>query len=347
MIYQTPEELHRISQEIFEAIGSPSDIAVRVAAALVDANLAGHDSHGVIRIPQYVNAIKNGEVVPDARPAIVRETGVTVLVDGHWAFGQVSAAFATRLAIVKAKAEGISMAGIVRCNHIGRLGEYSTMAAEAGVALMVLAGGFGGRGQSAVPFGGAQKLFGTNPISVGIPAGDEPGVLVDFATTSVAAGKIEVARSKKTPLPPGSIVDKDGNPTTDPEDYYRGGALLPFGGHKGYALSVMVEFLGRVMTGADAYAEGGRGGPVYGHSGTLVVAMNPTVFSPPEQYSREADATIRRIKAVPPAPGSSGVLVPGEPEAMARAERRANGIPVPEDTWEKIHQVAAELGVSL
>jgi len=347
LISKSPEELHRISQKIFEAVGSPSDIAERVASALVDANLVGHDSHGVIRIPQYVNAIRNGEVVPDARPGIVRETGVTVLVDGRWAFGQVSAAYATRLAISKARAEGVSMAGIVRCNHIGRLGEYSTMAADAGVALMVLASGFGGRGQSAVPFGGAQKLFGTNPISVGIPAGDEPGVLVDFATTAVAAGKIEVARSKKIPLPPGSIVDKDGNATTDPEDYYRGGALLPFGGHKGYALSVMVEFLGRVMTGADGYAEGSRGGPVYGHSGTLIVAMNPSVFSPVEQYERESDATIRRIKAVPPAPGGSGVLVPGEPEAMARTERLANGIPVPDDTWEKINQIAAELGVQL
>src|SRR6185437_11094282 len=156
-------------------------------------------------------------------PSVIRQTAVTALVDGHWSFGQVSAAYATQIAIDKAKKSGVSMVGVVRCNHIGRLGEYSTMASDAGVA----------------------------------------------------AGKIEVARAKKAPLPPGSIVDREGRPTTDPEDYYKGGALLPFGGHKGYALSVMVEFLGRVMTGADAYAEGTRGGPVDGHSGTLILAMDP------------------------------------------------------------------------
>ena len=311
---------------------------------LFRSNLVGHDSHGVLRIPQYVNAIREGHIVPDARPSVIRETSVTALVDGHWAFGQVSAGFASDLAIAKAKAEGVSMVGVVRCNHIGRLGEYATRGAREGVVLLVVASGFGGRGMSAVPFGGARKLFGTNPLSVGIPAGDAGDVLVDFATTAVAQGKIEVARAKKAELPPGSIVDREGRPTTDPEEFYNGGALLPFGGHKGYALSVMVEFLGRVMTGADAFAEGDRGGPVYGHSGTLIVAMNPAVFTEPSRYAATADETIRRIKDVPPAPSFSEVLVPGEPEERARADRLKNGIPVAEKTWEDIQSVAASLG---
>lgn len=346
MIVQSASTLTEISQRIFQAVGCSDDIAKRVTAALVDANLCGHDSHGVIRIPTYVEAVREGHVVADARPSVIRQTAVTALVDGHWAFGQVSAAYATQVAIEKAKGAGVSMVGIVRCNHIGRLGEYSTMASDAGVALIIVAGGFGGRGVSAVPFGGSKPLFGTNPISVGIPAGVQPDVLVDFATTAVAAGKIEVARAKKAPLPPGSIVDREGRPTTDPEDYYKGGALLPFGGHKGYALSVMVEFLGRVMTGADAYAEGTRGGPVYGHSGTLVLAMDPTVFVDAAQYADAADATLARLKDVPPAPGSSGVMIPGEPEARSRAERLVNGIPLAEDTWEKIQSTARSLGVS-
>lgn len=345
MIVQSPTTLVELSQKIFEAVGSPSDIAQRVTTALVDANLCGHDSHGVIRIPSYVDAVREGHVVPDARPSISRQTGVTALVDGHWTFGQVSAAYATEVAIEKAKVSGVSMVGIVRCNHIGRLGEYATMASDAGIVLMVMAGGFGGRGVSAVPYGGSKPLFGTNPIAVGIPAGVQPDVLVDFATTAVAAGKIEVARAKKAPLPPGSIVDRDGRPTTDPEDYYRGGALLPFGGHKGYALSVMVEFLGRVMTGADSYAEGVRGGPVYGHSGTLLLAMDPSVFVDPEQYAAAADETLARLKAVPPAPGSSGVMIPGEPEARSRAERLKNGIPLADETWERILSTARMLGV--
>ncbi|MGH2461987.1 MAG: Ldh family oxidoreductase [Chloroflexota bacterium] len=346
MIVQSAKALTEISQRIFVAVGCPDEISRRVTAALVDANLCGHDSHGVIRIPTYVEAVREGHVVADAHPAVIRQTPVTALVDGRWSFGQVSAAYGANLAIEKAKASGVSMVGIVRCNHIGRLGEYATMAADAGVALIVTAGGFGGRGVSAVPFGGSRPLFGTNPISVGIPAGVQPDVLVDFATTAVAAGKIEVARAKKAPLPPGAIVDRDGRPTTDPEDYYKGGALLPFGGHKGYALSVMVEFLGRVMTGADAYAEGSRGGPVYGHSGTLMLAMDPTIFVDAGQYADAADATLERLKAVPPAPGSSGVLIPGEPESRSRAERLVNGIPLAEDTWERIQSTARSLGAA-
>lgn len=346
MIVQSASALIEISQKIFEAVGCPGDIAKRVTTALVDANLCGHDSHGVIRIPTYVEAVREGHVVADAHPSVIRQTGVTALVDGHWAFGQVSAASAAEVAIEKAKGAGVSMVGIVRCNHIGRLGEYATMASDAGVALIVTAGGFGGRGVSAVPFGGSKPLFGTNPISVGIPSGVQPDVLVDFATTAVAAGKIEVARAKKAPLPPGSIVDREGRPTTDPEDYYRGGALLPFGGHKGYALSVMVEFLGRVMTGADSFAEGTRGGPVYGHSGTLMLAMDPTVFVDAAQYADAADATLARLKAVPPAPGTAGVMIPGEPESRSRAERLVNGIPLAEDTWDRIQSAARALGVS-
>lgn len=345
MITQSPAALADLTRRIFLAAGASPANAEQVARSLVDANLVGHDSHGVIRIPQYINAIRNGEVVPNAEPSIIRETAATALVDGHWTFGQVSAAFATDLAVTKAKAEGVSMVGIVRVNHIGRLGEWASRAADQGIAAIVLASGFGGRGQSAVPFGGAKPLFGTNPIAVGIPAGVESDVLVDFATTAVAAGKIEVARAKKAPLPPGSIVDREGRPTTNPEDYYAGGAILPFGGHKGYALSVMVEFLGRIMTGADAFAEGPRGGPVYGHSGALVVGMNPAFLTEPGRYAATADETIHRLKAVPPRPGTSGVLIPGEPEANARAEREPIGIPLPEETWEKIQQVAAELEV--
>lgn len=347
MITQAPAHLIALSRGIFIAAGASPANAEQVARSLVDANLAGHDSHGVIRIPQYVNAIRQGEVVPDAEPTIRRETAATALVDGHWAFGQVSAAFATDLAVAKAKAEGVSLVGIVRVNHIGRLGEWATRAADAEIAAIVLAGGFGGRGQSAVPFGGAKPLFGTNPIAVGIPAGAKADVLVDFATTSVAAGKIEVARAKKAPLPPGSIVDREGRPTTDPEDYYAGGALLPFGGHKGYALSVMVEFLGRIMTGADAFAEEPRGGAVYGHSGALVIGMNPAFFGEPDRYAAAAANTVDRLKAVPPAPGSSGVLIPGEPEALARSERAEAGVPIAEETWEKIRLVAHDLGVSV
>src|SRR5439155_15730139 len=194
-----------------------------------------------------------------------------------------------------------------------------------GLVAFVSAGGFGGRGGRAAPFGGREGLLGTNPLSFGFPNADGLAMLVDFATTAVAAGKIQVARAKGTPLPPGSILDRDGNPSTDAEDFYRGGVMLPFGGHKGYALAMVVELLGRVMTGADDFAEGERGGAVYGHSGALVIAIDPGVFRDRESFAQGVDQTLARVRAVPPAPGFEEVMVPGDPERQTRQQREREG----------------------
>src|SRR5437870_665909 len=218
-----PDRLRQVGRAVFQAIGSPASVATRVADALVDANLAGHDSHGVIRIPQYVDSVRGGEVVPDAEPKLLRETTVSALVDGGWGFGQVTAERATREAVRRASEHGLAAVGAVRCNHIGRVGEYPEMAAREGLVAFVSAGGFGGRGGRAAPFGRGEGLLGTNPLSFGFPNPDGLAMLVDLATTSVAAGKIQVARAKGTPLPPGSILDREGNPSTDAEDFYRGG----------------------------------------------------------------------------------------------------------------------------
>jgi LDH2 family malate/lactate/ureidoglycolate dehydrogenase len=343
----SPSALARAGRSIFEAVGAPEPIARRVADALVDANLTGHDSHGVIRIPQYVDAVRSGEVVPDAEPKVLRETAVSALVDGGWGFGQVTALRAAEIALARAREQGLAAVGCVRVNHIGRVGEYPERMAREGVVGFVVAGGFGGRGGRAAPFGGREGILGTNPLSFGIPAeGPEP-MLVDFATTAVAAGKIQVARAKGTPLPPGSILDRDGNPTTNAEDFYQGGVMLPFGGHKGYALSMVVELLGRVLTGADEYAQDGRGGAVYGRSGTLVLAIDAGLFREPAAFRRGVDETLGRVKAVPPAPGFDEVMVPGEPEARTRAQRQREGVYVEDATVEAIRKTAAALGVDV
>jgi hydroxycarboxylate dehydrogenase B len=340
------EYLREISRRVFEAVGSPADIAGRVADALVDANLVGHDSHGVIRIPQYVQHVRAGQVIADARPEIIDESPTTALVNGNWAFGQVSAGFATKVAIEKARQNRIAAVGVVRCTHIGRLGEYPTMAAEEGMIAFVTAGGFGGTG-GAAPFGGSEVALGTNPLSFGFPAQESPAMLVDFATTSVAAGKISVARAKGEQLPPGSIIDREGRPTTDPEDFYNGGMLLPFGGHKGYSLGLVVELLGRVLTGADGYAQEGRGGPTYGHSGSFIIALDPGMFRPTDAYRAEVDRSLERIKGVKPAPGFTEVLVPGEPELRARTQRERDGIPIADATWSAIKATGSDLGVDI
>jgi hydroxycarboxylate dehydrogenase B len=343
LLYQA-DQLRRVGLAIFRAAGASDENASRVTEALIDANLTGHDSHGVLRIPQYLDSIRAGEILPAAKPVVMREAATSAMVDGGWAFGQVGAALATRVATAKAKEAGIAAVGLVRVHHIGRLGEYASMAAEEGVVAMVFAGGFGGT-IGAAPYGGAGIAFSTNPLSFGFPAGERPDVMSDYATTAVAAGKIRVAKAKGEQLPPGCIADKEGRPSTNPDDFYNGGYLLPFGGHKGYALGVVVELLGQALTGADAWAEGNRGGDIYGRSGALVIALDPAIFRPRQEYAKTVDSTIDRIKRVPPAPGFAEVLLPGEPELRTREQRAAQGIPVAESTWQEIRAYAEEYGL--
>lgn len=339
-----PDALREVGRRVFAAIGSPEAVARRVGDALVDANLVGHDSHGVIRIPQYVAAIRDGEVLPAAETTLLRNGPTSALVDGGWGFGQVTAERAMTLAVEKARQYGLAAVGAVRCNHIGRLGEYGEMAARAGMIGFITAGGFGGRGGRAAPFGGREGILGTNPLAFGFPVNGAAAMLVDFATTAVAAGKIQVARAKGTPLPPGAILDKDGNPTTDAEDFYAGGVMLPFGGHKGYALALVVELLGRVLTGADSYAEDGRGGAVYGRSGALALAIDPGIFGEPAAFEERVDRTLDRVRRVPPVPGVDAVLVPGDPERQTRQQREREGIYVEDATVAAIRTTAREVG---
>jgi uncharacterized oxidoreductase len=332
------DELRTLTRAIFEGAGTPADLAETVADHLINANLTGHDSHGVIRIPSYVGAIQRRVLDPTARPSVLNDKGPTVLVDGNWAFGQVAARYAIDLAVGRAKELGVALVGIVRCNHIGRVGEYPTIAAQRGVAAFVTVGGASGR--SVAPFGGRAGALGTNPISFGFPAAGRPPFLVDFATSAIAGGKVMVARAKGEEVPPGSLIDANGEPTRDPNAYFDGGALLPFGDHKGYGLSMMVSLFAGVLTQPGAHSSEGHGA-----SGCLMVAIDAGAFGPAERTVADADAAIDRIKAIPPAAGFDEVLVPGEPEARSRERRLREGIPVPERTWAEIQATAESLGV--
>jgi LDH2 family malate/lactate/ureidoglycolate dehydrogenase len=335
-----PQPLETLAQQIFVAAGTPPDLAAHVARHLVKANLSGHDSHGVIRIPAYLNQIDSGRLVADARPEVVAELPGTAVVDAHRGFGQVAASFALDVAINKASEVGIGAASVRHCNHIGRLGDYGEAAAERGYIAIVTYGSAGPNSGHAAPFGGSARHLGTNPLSVGVPGGAGDAVVVDFATTMVAEGKIQVARAKHVPLPPGCIVDKEGQPSTNAEDFYAGGMILPAGGHKGYGLSLITALLGAGLT-AEAPPDGGRGG------GVFVIAVNPRAFTAADVYGQTVDALTGAVKAVPPAPGFSEVLLPGGPEARSRAERGAQGVPVPADTWAALTAVAEKLGVPL
>jgi LDH2 family malate/lactate/ureidoglycolate dehydrogenase len=332
--------LEDLAARIFTAAGTPQDLAKHVAQHLVKANLSGHDSHGVIRIPAYVTQIKGGRVVADGRPEVIQQGASSAVVDGKRGFGQVAASFAMDVAIKKASETGMGGVAVRRCNHIGRLGHYSEEAAARGYIAFVSFGSAGpGSGHSA-PFGGAQRHFGTNPISFGIPSKETTPVVVDFATTVVAEGKIQVARAKHAQLPPGSIVDKEGKPSTNPQDFYDGGMILPFGGHKGYGLSLVAALLGAGLTAEEAASEG-RGG------GVFVMALNPRAFTSEDAFLGTIDNLSGAVKKVPTGPGFSEVLLPGEPEANSRAQRMKEGVPVPADTWDAIAGAARELNVEM
>ena len=338
----TPDQLRRITARIFEATGAPRDEAKRVAASLVKSNLMGHDSHGIVRILQYVNEIRTGQIKLGAKIEVVRETSSTALIDGHWGFGQVIAQEAMKMAIEKAKAASISSVGVFHCNHIGRLGEYSMMAAEQDMIGIIVCN-TGPKGGWMAPHGGTARRLSTNPISVALPAGEMKPFLLDFATTVVAEGKVRVKRFRGEKVPTGWILDKNGRPTNDPEDLYRGGTLLPFGGHKGYAFALLIDILGGVLTGAgftssEEYMEG---------NGTFMMVINISRFMSLKEFKEGVDALFKAIKDTPTAPGYAEVFIPGEPEFKTEEKRRREGIFVSDETWQGIVKVAEELRLSL
>ncbi len=341
---KTPQELHSLVTNILLAVGATEANASRVAEALVSSHLAGVDPHGVWHLAGYVRDIRDGYLVPTAVPEIVSETTATALVTGNWTFGFVAAKYAMKLAIQKTGKQGVSVVGIVRCGHIGRLGEYSEMAAAEGMVSMVWAGGYSEDQQTTMPYGGLKPILHTNPLSMGFPAGDEVPMILDFATTGVSGSKVVQARDRGEKLPSGNIVDKDGNPTTNPDEFFNGGGHLPFGGHKGYAIMLAVETLGRILTGSDSYAEIHRGGLYNRHQGITIVVVKADVFQPLGDFTTRVDDLERRMRAVPPAPGFKEVLVPGDLESRSREARR-DGIPVPDDVWKVLTDLATEVGV--
>jgi uncharacterized oxidoreductase len=245
------------------------------------------------------------------------------------------------VAMQKARTQGLAAVGVFNCNHIGRVGDWVQMAAEQGMIGLAFCNG-GGPGGAVTPYGGRARLLGTNPIAAAVPVAGGPPVIADFATSVVAEGKLRVARNRGKSLPEGWILGPDGQPSTDPEDFYRGGMLLPAGGYKGYGLSLLVEFLGGLLTGRGCP---GLPGFVAGN-GVLFLVLSIEAFRPLEEFLAEVAALCERAKAVPPATGFAEVLLPGEPERHLTERRQAEGVVVDEATWVQLTAAAAALGVS-
>jgi len=246
-------------------------------------------------------------------------------------------------AVDRAKRRGLGAAGLVRATHLGRLGTFTERAAQRGCVAMMWLGGLGTERPS-VPHGGARPLYGTNPVSFAFPAGDVGPALLDYATTKIAGGKIMVALDKGKPLEPGSLVDRDGRPSTRPEDFFEGGAILPFGEHKGYALAFFAQLLGQSLTGADETAGERPGSETFSRAGAFFLAVDPGLFRPAEEAREAARAFRSEVRATPPAPGFDRVRAPGDPELEAR-RARAQELVLPKPTLDAIRQTAASLGL--
>ncbi len=344
MTDQTPPfpaaALRRLAVSILAAVDTPPDLAAIVAESLVAANLAGHDSHGVMRLLSYVELVRSGQVKPAARPAVSAHYQATATVDGAWGWGQPAARLAMETAVALAAEHGVGAVTTGHCNHIGRLGEYVEAMARAGMMGLALCNA----GPVVAPFGGRDRRLGTNPFAWAAPTEtlDQP-LMLDFATSAVAEGKLRVARSKGQEVGPGLLIDAAGQPSSRPDDFYAGGALLPFGGHKGYAMSVMVELLAGALSGAAPACL-----PEYDHSnGTLMVAFNIAAFRPLEDVVAQSGRFRDAVKSSRPAPGFGGVNLPGEPETQARRQRLESGIPMPRQTWAELRALATRLGVHM
>ena len=332
--------LTEMATAVLGAAGASDAHARSVAHSLVLSNLHGHDSHGIAQILSYVDQIEKGSLDPKVSPTILNERPTAALVDGGWGFGQVAAAYATAVLVRKVQATGVAAVGIQRCNHIGRLGEYAETATGAGVIAMITLCG-GGRGTSTTPYGGAGKTLGTNPFAFGLPAQEFPPVIVDFATTVVAGGKIALAREKGEQLPEGWLLDRNGMPTRDPNDLSNGGMLRTMADYKGLGLSMVAEALGGALTGATRFEEGEKS-----RNCVFMWGVATDIFLPTGEYEQLEDRSIDKVKSTPPAPGFERVLIPGERGRLNTAEREREGIELPDNTWRKLVDLATHYGVS-
>ncbi len=337
-------DLHRIGKALLVAAGSPPDEAEIVMRHSVDANLAGHDSHGIIQIPTYVDRIQVGHIVPGAAFTIVQESATTTVIDGHWGFGYTVSERAMQMTIDKAARANVAATTVFRQGHIGRLASYTLMAAQADMIGLITADS-GRSTKQVAPFGGREARIGTNPLSVAVPSDLDGPLFLDMATSAVAAGKISVAVARGEPIPLGWIVDRDGKPTTDPGDLRKGGALLPLGGSEGYkgsGLAVIVEILCGLLTGLGFGMD-----PTGRHNdGCFMAVFNVAAFRPLAEFKREVAEFARYLKATPPSEGSSGVLYPGEIEHLREQDRSKNGIEVEDATWQKLRALAEQYGLT-
>ena len=328
-VYKSAGELEALSISILSAMGCDEETARFVAFHLVDADIKGVESHGVMRLIQYVEQAGEGYFQPGARPKLKANDQGAWLVDGEGGFGMPALNLAVDTAVIQAKKQGISAVGIMNCSHTGRLGAFCEQGARESCLIILFGGGGRGIWRQVAPHGGAKAMLPTNPYAFGIPGGDNGPVILDFATSVAAGGWVYAAKSAGGEVPEGMIVDPNGNPSRDPDDYLRGGALLPAAGPKGYGLALIAELVGEAMLG-----------PVTVDLHWILLAIDVKRYRAPSEFQTRAEAILAELRACPPATGFEKVEIPGERERAIEKKRRSSGIPIPLKIWHAIERLA-------
>jgi len=342
------QDLTKFVTEIFKAVGVPEEKAKITAGNLVRADMRGIRTHGVNRLSMYINLINRGVINPKSEAKIVRETPTTALIDGNMGLGQVICKEAVELAVKKAKENGVSAVGVINCLHVGHLQDYTRLIAERGMIGIMCVNTW----KAVAPYGGKDKVLGTNPMSVAIPAGEEDPIVVDFATSATTGGYIVYKLKKGEKMPEGLVIDSSGNPTTEPKDLFRDtslpikwgdnfiGAILPAARHKGYALALIVDVLAGALTGGKVDGEVAEG-----ENCVFIQAINPDAFVSREEFERRVDKLIRACKSSSPRPGFDKVRIPGEPESEAEKKSLELGVQIDEELLNELVALGKRYGV--
>lgn len=337
------EKLRDLVSQIFQAAGCQPPEHERVAHYLVESNLVGHDSHGVIRVPSYVQWLREGKVLANQRPKIVVDHEGLAVVDGQFGFGQTMGEAAVKLGIEKASRHGVSVVALRNCGHLGRIGDWPALAAKANQVSLHFVN-TSGAGLLVAPHGGINRRLSANPIAMGVPMPGSWPLILDISASSIAEGKIKVAFNKGVPVPDGTIIDAQGQPTNDPKVFYADppGAILPFGGHKGYGLSFMAEVLAGALTENGCTAPG----VTRLSNGMLSIYLEPRMFTGEQNFFQEIRRFVEFVKSSAPVSPDGEILVPGEVEQRTRAARSREGIELDETTWGQIVATCCSVGIA-
>jgi len=338
-----PESLTRAIHALVRGYGSDPREVDLVTSNLIQANLTGHDSHGIGMLPRYTESFLEGGLVANAHVRTQLDTGVLLALDGCSGFGQVVGHEAMLMAIERAKRHGTCVMALGNAHHLCRIGAWAEMAVAQGLISIHFVNVLSDA--AVAPWDGSDARFGTNPFCVGIPLGKQPPLILDFATSVIAKGKARVAYNKGEHLKPGQLIDHLGNPTTDPVHAIKPpfGALRAFGEHKGSGLAMVCELLGGALAGGKTLHGPHKGRRV--GNGMLTIVIDPSQLAPGNTFLDESLAFLEWVKQSPPAPGTEGVKLAGEIERANRVKRSSTGIPVDSTTWSEILAAAKSLGV--